>query len=165
MENEILDLDPEQFPNVGRRRDLLPIWIKVFVWMFMLFGLAGPLGIVGALLGFRFNLSLFGLGTGQPLSIIGLSVMLLFFLKGMVSLGLWTEQRWAVRLGQIDAVLSIIVCFFVMAYPFIDNGSGVRFNIRLELILLFPYLLKLNKIRTDWERDPQDVGRPEAEVI
>jgi hypothetical protein len=136
------------FPKLQRRRSLLPWWVITFIWLFLLLFLAMPIAIVLGLLNYSFELSLLGVTTNQPISLIGMFLMLLFSFKGVTAYALWTEKIWAVGLAKIDAVISIILCFLVMAYAIFYNHS---FNIRLELVALFPYYYKMNTIQYDWE--------------
>ena len=145
-------LDEEQFEHTNlRRRDLLPIWIKIFTWIFLLFGAIAPIALIFGIIGMRFNLALYGLETIQPLSLAGILIIILFAIKGVVSFGLWTEKEWAVKLAIIDAIIGIIVCVFVMVIiPFISQNNGMNISLRLELIPLIPYLIKMRKIKTEW---------------
>ena len=134
-----------------RRRDLLPWWIKTCIWIFLIFGAIIPIAIIYALIGYNFKISLYGIETFKPLSIIGYSLMFLFLLKAIVAYGLWTEQDWAINIGILDTIIGILVCSFVMfIYPLINSASVFFQNIRLELLLLIPFLLKLLKIRVEW---------------
>lgn len=145
-------LDEHQLGNSNlRRRDLLPTWIKVFVWIFLIFGAIVPVVLILGIVGMDFNLSMYGLETTRPISLIGIFITFLFALKGFVAFGLWTEKEWAVNLAITDAILGIIVCVFVMVIlPFISNSGGMNINLRLELIPLIPYLIKMRKIKIAW---------------
>ncbi len=148
-EDTILDLDLEH--QMGRRRALLPTWIKIFVWIFMLFGLVVPIAFLFGLLGYEFTLSLYGLETMQALSIKGIIILALFAIKGVVSFGLWMEKDWGVQLALVDAIIGIIVCGFVMCVlPFLIESDHRMINIRLELVVLIPYLIKMIKIKDEW---------------
>ena len=148
-ETEIIDSDLSSTKE--RRRKLLPIWIKIFLWIFMVFGAIAPVGVVLGAIGIDFNLALYGLETTNALSITGLLIILFFAIKGTVSFGLWTEKDWAVNLAIIDAIIGIVACSFVMlVLPFLSDNNGFNFNIRLELIVLIPYLIKMRKIKGDW---------------
>ncbi len=137
------------FPNKsGRRRDLLPVWIKIFLWMFLVFFALMPVAIIAGLLQFNFQISLLGLSTYQPVSIIGLCLIALFAFKGIVALGLWQEKKWAVGMAKIDAVVSALICLGVMAYEIF--GHTQSFSLRLELIAIVPYYYKMNQIEYDW---------------
>jgi len=142
-------LDDEQLEHANeRRRALLPLWIKIFLWIFLLFAALVPFGLIFDLLDFRFFLSLYGLETGKPLSSIGLVISFLMVIKGIVAFGLWTEKDWAVILAIVDAILGIIVCILVMAL--LPSNT-----FRLELLVLLPYLIKMTRIRAEWAaREP-----------
>lgn len=155
MENNelnTLDSDLLSRENVKRRRSLLPWWIKVFLWIFMVFAIIAPAGIVLGLMEVPFQLSLYGLTTNDPLSMVGLFLTAVFLLKGIVAVGLWSEKDWAINLGMVDAVLGIAVCVFMMIiYPLINN-TGFQVTFRLEIVLLILFLIKLSKIKNDWEK-------------
>jgi len=133
-----------------RRRALLPWWIKTFAWFFMIFGGLAFVCLVLGLFGMRMQLAFYGLETWEPLSATGLAVIAIALLKGAAAYGLWTEKEWAITVGQIDAVLGIAMCIFVMIYPYVDGVDGSRFNLRLELALLIPFLIKLRAIKGQW---------------
>jgi len=149
---EVEILDNELFPKTERRRKLLPIWIKIFLWLFMIFGIIAPVGLILGLLGIDFNLAIIDLETTKGLSTLGIIIITLFSIKGVVSFGLWTEKDWAVNLAIIDGIIGIAVCTFVMLVsPFLTESNVIHFNIRLELIALIPYLIKMKNIKRDWE--------------
>lgn len=159
MENQPDLLQEEVTSKYKRRRQLLPWWIKAFVWIFLVFGAIVPVGIIAAILGYKFQIALYGLETNEPLSLIGLLLIILFLLKGIVAYGLWTEKDWAINLGLIDAIVGIVICVFMMiVYPFVDAIPGFTLNFRLELILLIPYIIKLKKINNDWHGLPLSIG-------
>ncbi|AZA83905.1 hypothetical protein C1637_13255 [Chryseobacterium lactis] len=136
--------------NFARRRSLLPLWIKIFTWIFFLGGIVGVL-----ILGFGFfldntDLSLYGLQTTQPYSVTGFIITYLFIFKGIVAYGLWFEQKWAPKAAIADAVLGIIICGVVMfILPFVTDST--HFTIRFELVALIPYLTRMQKIQKTWE--------------
>ena len=150
-QKEILDSEDQEKPKL-RRRDLLPWWIKIFTWIFLIFGAIIPVAILVGLFGYQFNLSLYGQSTTEPFSMIGIVVMFLFSLKAVTAFGLWTEKDWAVFLGQIDTVLGILICIVDTIFTLVSgfSQSSLSLNIRLELLLLIPFLIKLRKIRADW---------------
>lgn len=138
--------------TLKRRRELLPVWIKIFIWIFFIFGIFIPVGLVFAVLNKEFQLSLYGLETNSPNSLLGLLLFLLFILKFITAYGLWTERKWAIKLGKIDAILGIAICGFVMiVLPYIAEENTSDLNFRLELIPLIPYLIKMIRIQKEWE--------------
>lgn len=140
----------EEFDYVNtknQRRKLLPIWIKVFIWIFFLFGGIGILLLLFAPFSDNIDLSIYGISTTSPKSIAGISIIFLFILKGLVSYGLWFEKKWGINIAQIDAVFGIIICTATMFYSAFYNHN---LSLRLELLLLIPYLIKMIKIKAIW---------------
>jgi len=144
-----------EFENVTldgkQKRKLLPWWIKVFIWIFMVFGVIAPIGLVFGLLGYEFTLSLYGIETNKPISIMGLVLIAIFLYKGISAFGLWTGKKWAIEVARIDAILGFIICVFsFLIIPIISDSESIGFSFRLEILLLIPYFLKLNKIQKEW---------------
>ena len=135
-----------------RRKDLLTWWIKVFIWIFLIFGAIAPLGLIVGIMGYNFEISLYGLETNKPISIIGVSLILIYIFKAVTAYSLLKEKNWAVTLGIMDAITGIALCSLAMIYPLINYASGTNFSFRLELLLLIPYLLKMIKIKSEWEK-------------
>lgn len=135
--------------NFARRRSLLPIWIKIFIWLFFFTGI---IGVVILAFGFfikNTELSLYGLETTEPYSLTGLLISFLFIFKGIVSYGLWFEEDWAIKVAKIDAILGFIICGIAMVgLPFFTK----HFTLRFEIAVLIPYFLKLQKIEQNWKR-------------
>ena len=149
MNENILDAQDFEESNL-RRRELLPIWIKAFIWFFLVFGALAPVGLIAGVLGLNFDLALYGVSTVSPLSLTGIFIITIFALKGVVAFGLWTEKYWAVNLAIIDAVIGILVCVFVMIVLPSLYSNEVNFVFRLELVFLIPYLLKMQNIQAKW---------------
>lgn len=137
--------------NSTRRRSLLPLWVKIFCWFFMLFGLMATICLILGFLGVKPNLAFYGFETNEVFSINGLIVIAVGILKGITAFSLWFEKNYAIKLAKIDAYLGIILCVISMlVLPFLAEGTN--FNFRLELALLIPFLIKMNKIQADWEK-------------
>jgi ABC-type antimicrobial peptide transport system permease subunit len=141
--------------NITRRRNLLPWWIKIFTWVFLIFATVVPIGVIVALFGVKFEISLLGLQTNQPLSVTGLILIALFAFKGLVAFGLWWEKPWAINLAKWDAGISIAVCLAVM----LSAMLGRSISLRLELLVIVPYLYKINSLQYAWENiDDQETN-------
>ena len=130
-----------------RRRKLLPGWIKFFIWVFMIFGVIAPVGLFLGIFGLNFELSVYGMHTNNPLSTVGLFIIGTFLCHGIVAFSLWTEKDWAIDIAIALAIISIAFCLYTMFF----SSAGFSM-IRLELVLLIPYLIKLSKIRPDWKK-------------
>lgn len=135
------------------RRELIPFWIKIFIWIFIVFALFVPLLIIIRLSGRETLLTIYGLETNDAFSSIGIIISALFFLKGIAAFGMWSEKEWAIKLAIIDSVIGIIICLAVMTAPVFSNR--LIYNYRLELILLIPYLIWLFKIKAAWESNDE----------
>jgi len=108
-----------------------------------------PVFIFG-ITGFNFVMSLYGYETNEALSPVGVLLTLLFLYKGIVSYALWFEKDWAVVAGLIDAIIGIIICVMSMIGISIGSMARTPFTFRLEIILLIPYLIKLNNMKGKW---------------
>lgn len=105
--------------------------------------------VLGALFGMNFQMSFYGLETYEPISVAGIILFAVIMLKGFAAYLLWTEKDNAIMVAQIDAIVGIAICIFMMTgYRFVFGESSTQ--LRLELLLLIPYLVKLNKIKQDW---------------
>ncbi|MDG4652426.1 hypothetical protein [Chryseobacterium arthrosphaerae] len=136
--------------NFTRRRNLLPLWIKIFLWIFLIAGVIATISLMaGSFMG-HYDLSLYGIDTNNPYSMAGFLVCFLFIYKGIVAYGLWFEQEWGPQAAIIDAIIGIATCLTMMAIvPFIV--PNISFTLRLELIPLYFYLVKMQKIKKVWQ--------------
>ena len=147
MEEIILDNPREN--GLPRRRNLLPLWIKIFIWLCLVVGVVTPLAYLIGIISGQGRYALYGLESNDPYSMVALSISALFAFKGVVAYGLWFEKDWAVKYAQIDAIIGIIICFLSMVIlPFVTDF--VQFGIRFEFILLIPYYLKMIRIQKEW---------------
>jgi len=136
--------------NFVRRRSLLPIWIKIFTWLFLIGGaIATGILICGSFLT-NISLSIYGMQANHPYTLTGFLINVLLIYKGIVGYGLWFEQKWAPQAAIIDAIAGIVICIIMMVIiPF--TVANINFTIRLELIPLYFYLMKMQKIKSIWE--------------
>ena len=140
----------EEFEIVKKRRELLPWWIKFFCWVFMLFGFLASVCLILGFTDIKPSLSFYGFETNEPFSITGLLVISIGLLKGFTAFSLWFEKDNAIKIGKIDAIIGMVFCgVSMLVLPFLIEDS--KFIIRLELALLIPFFIKLNKIQKEWE--------------
>ena len=132
------------------RRQLLPWWIKIFCWLFMILGAGCVVGLIVGALGYTFALSIYGFETQNPLSLMGILICLILLYKGFTAYSLWFEKDYAINISKIDAVCGIVLCVISMfIMPFL--AEEFKITIRLELLLLIPYYMKLNRIEYEWD--------------
>jgi hypothetical protein len=133
------------------RNNLVPLWMKIFSLIFMITGILALICLFAGLFGAKWELALYGLGSNEPVSFTGILIILLFLYKGIVAFGLWAQKDWAVNFGVADAIIGIVICIFVMGIaPVLNNPSEFTLGLRLELVILIPYLIKLLKIKAHW---------------
>ena len=147
MSNDVLT-DSFLKENTTPRNKILPLWIKIFSWIFLLLGFFTPIVLIVGIISHNLQLSVYGIETDVPLSPTGLFLAFLFIFKGFVSFGFLKHTDWAIKLGIIDAISGILICSAVMIYLLISMN---HLSLRLELVALIPYLVKLKKIKTIWE--------------
>lgn len=133
-----------------RRRQLLPWWMKVFIWIFLIFGAFVPVAIVIGLLGYPLDISLYGLSTTDPFSLIGIILVTSFAYKAIVAFFLWTEKDQAILLAQIDGYIGVGICVYSMFFINLVEANTLKLEFRLELIFIILYLIKLWKIKPQW---------------
>lgn len=155
--------------NISKRRDLLPWWIKFFIWIFMLIGASAIFvnfwEIVGLPLNFWFvtESSIYGLETYDRFSILGIFISILIIFKGYTAFAMWSQKELAIRFGIVDASIGIIVCVIMMIVePFFELTDGTwNINLRFEILFLTPYLIKCYKIRKTWEEFDETINSSE----
>jgi len=142
-----MDNNFDEFENVQRikRRDLLPIWIKIFCWIFMVGGVAACIIVALSVFGIYASLEFFGFtaANGVVSMLIAFSA---FIFNGVAAFLLWTEHDAAINVAKLSAYYGILLCLIA---TFLSLSSG-NFMIRLEFIPLGFFLAKLNKIEYDW---------------
>jgi hypothetical protein len=140
------DILTEEIAAMHLRRSLLPLWIKVFIWFFMVIGALGPVGFVAGIMLGNFRVAIFGFDTTEPLSFEALLILGIFIYNGIIAYRLWAEKRDAVDLALYSAYLSVALCIASMVIAVLHGGLSAR----LELVLLFLYITKLKKIKELW---------------
>ena len=151
MTNSSKDILSDTFLDEGRisRKTLIPLWIKIFSWIFIVFGLVTPIVFILGIITHGFELSLYGLEATSPYSILGVLITILYIFKGIVAYGILKHENWAINAGVVDAVAGIVICVIVMVYP--ADAPETKNYFRLELAALIPYLIKFLKIKDQWQ--------------
>lgn len=148
-EKNLLDDVVAQEIKTVRRRSLLPVWIKIFVWIFMVLGAVSVPVIILGLFDYNMSLEIYGIKATTLHTTAGVVVSFVFLLKGLVALLLWFEQSFAIVLGLVDASLGILLCTGFSSLIYRTYEPGITFH--LELIALIPYLVYLIRVKKKWE--------------
>ena len=138
-----------------RRKDMIPKWIRFFCW---LFAILCPVGLVVSfvidMIQGTYNLSIYGMHADELFSVLSIVSIVSFIIKGIAAIGLLAEKNWAVKVAITDGILSTcLATYSLIFYAWTINGNFSGFNLRLELLLIIPYLVKMVRIRKDWEEN------------
>ena len=130
------------------RKKLVPLWIKIFGWIFMVMGAVIPLlAIVAAVSGQPASYEIFGLRHhGSPFHPMALVICAILLSLAVSAYGLLFGRSWGVNACIATGYGGIAICLGTMAYA-ISQGS---FAFRLELVAQVPYLIRLHKIKPLW---------------
>ena len=133
------------------RGRLLPIWIKICCWIFLVLSATGTLyWIVGAVSGVKIWLSLCGLtARGDALHHYLIMLLAIYLYAGALAWGLLWGRKWAPLAGIIWGFLAGIICIVTMVANQLNS-------IRLELIPLVFFTAKMVSIKYEWEIGPED---------
>ncbi|RYY69810.1 MAG: hypothetical protein EOO13_08410 [Chitinophagaceae bacterium] len=148
--NDLIEIVPATRQS---RKQLLPWWMKAFMWIFLVFGAVLPIVVVMGILGKPIALALYGMETYDVFSITGLIITSCFAVKAVVAYGLWAGKPWALQLAMADAIIGILVCCLSMFAPELFATVSTSGSFRLELLLLIPYLIKSIKLNDAWKSD------------
>lgn len=131
------------------RKKLIPMWIKVFGWIFILMGIAVPiLPIAAPILGQPATYEIFGLRyVGSPFHPMALLISAIVLSLSVSAYGLLFGKPWGLKACLATGYGGLIICLATMAYSVVALSV---LTIRLELIAQIPYLLKLHKVRPLW---------------
>lgn len=130
------------------RKNLIPLWIKVFGWMFMAMGVVIPLlAVFAAVTGQPASYEVFGLRYhGSPFHPMALVISAILVSLAVSAYGLLFGKPWGVNACLVTGYGGVAICLLTMVYS-LSQGT---FNLRLELLVHIPYLRKLHQIKPLW---------------
>ena len=124
------------------RRDLLPIWSKLLIWIIILVS-APSLLFEGIIL----------MTLSDPLAHLFVSTSLTEILStmGIVALGMAAYHIWTEKLWAIDLFLLVVLCqISIIAIDMFNQSSASGLHIRVELCFLIPLSVQLLMLRKRW---------------
>ncbi|MFI2742815.1 hypothetical protein ACG2LH_08755 [Zhouia sp. PK063] len=134
-----------------KRKHLLPWWFKAFTYVFIALGIVAILGLVLGVLGFSFPVTLYGIETDEPISLIGVLLFVLFIFKGFTAFIILRGRSWAIPLAELDAIVGISLCLcslIILPYVGIHQKSAILTI--PQFLLLIIYIVNIEKIKTTW---------------
>jgi hypothetical protein len=136
---------------------LLPVWIRVFAWIFLVMGVPGAIvAVLGLIFNFTFPMFIFGLRSVGPLRspvtfVIGATFALLAYAAFAL---LWGREDGR-RAGLAAGYIGLVICAVVSFATFASGG----FYIPFEPLLQVPFIWKLHKLKGRWE-EPNPTPEP-----
>lgn len=148
MEETLNEMDVK-LDKVAKRKALIPVWIKVFGWLFIVMGAVAPLFYFGSLVfGFSVSYAVFGLEyEGSALAVMPSLIALLILVSGICAYGLLFGEGWGLNACIIFGYVGLALTIGSMVF-----GSAFTDDIiiRFEPLVQIPYLVKLHKIKPSW---------------
>lgn len=131
------------------RKTLIPLWIKIFGWLFIVMGVLVPFLYIGSLIfGFSASYTMFGLEyEGNAKALMPLVISTVILINGLCAYGLLFGKDWGLTACIVFGCIGLLLTLGTMLFEMIFNGSMM---IRLEPIIQIPYLVKLHKIKAHW---------------
>jgi len=128
-----------------KRKALVPTWIKVFGWIFLIATLIVPVGLIlFPVLELPAKYEIFGWSyEGSPFAPEALFIQGIFLFMGVTAYGLLFGKDWGVNACIANGYIGIGLCGLSMVLTSFTY-------IRLEPLIQIPYLVKLHKIKNEW---------------
>ena len=138
------ELSPPETRQLSRR-EMVPVWIKVFGWIFIALGvLSVPLLVWGAVSGENVRFELFGFSYfGPALAPKAFALVTLNLFMGITAYGLIFRKDWGVVGCLANGYIGLALCIVSMI---LSGGTSIR----IEPIIQLFYLRRLHKIRGQW---------------
>ncbi len=133
------------------RRSLIPLWIKIFGWLFIVMGTLVPFIYIGSLIfGYTSSYTIFGLEyEGNATAFMPLIISIVMFINGLCAFGLLFGKDWGLSACIVFGYVGVALCLGTMLFEVFFHSNG-NLVIRLELIFQIPYLIKLHKLKAHW---------------
>ena len=128
------------------RKELIPLWIKIFGWLFLVLGVVAPiLYVASAIFDFEATYEMFGLSyTGSAYAAMPMLISFIILVNGLCAYGLLFQKDWGLMsclvMGYIGLLITLVSMFIYLP----------DLTIRLEPLLQIPYLVKLHKMKPQW---------------
>lgn len=131
------------------RKKLLPLWIKIFGWLFIVMAAAVPFLYVSSIVfDFSATYSMFSLEyEGHALAPMPLLISILILINGVCAYGLLLGKDWGLTACIIYGYVGLVLTLGSLV---VGLFSGTGITIRLEPIIQIPYLMKLHKLKALW---------------
>lgn len=129
-----------------RRRSLLPVFLKVYIWIGFVVAVIFFLAILFALGFSQLILGEFGQNYLVMAGLAGMAALFSAIIFSMTA-SLWFEVKWAIRYNWIMGAIWLVM----LGVGFFTGGTKVsQVN---GLVLTIPYWIMIYKIQYRWEQE------------
>ncbi len=127
------------------RKGMIPLWVKIFGWLFIVLSVFVITTAISALVtNSEAYYSLYGLEVNSHVTEFwAVFIISLFVAHAVCAYGLLFAKDWGVIACIILGYLSVAICLATTVF-------GSDSNIRLEILILIFYLLRLHKMKRHW---------------
>lgn len=140
-QNTIFDKAFEEEISI-RRRDLMSIWLKIYVWGGMIIGAAMVITLIATICYLWSTEGTNGTWITYLSYVFFLIVILSFFLKHYL---MWMEAKQAIVWNIIIGILWFVIVQFILWMNFMS------LLVLLEVLIPIPYWIMLFRIKYKWE--------------
>ncbi|WP_298738382.1 hypothetical protein [uncultured Chitinophaga sp.] len=136
-----------------RRRQLMPLSLKIFVWFFMITSAFSFINVIYSFLQYRQPVTDGGISLVVALGMI-IPGLVITLLNVMANLFLLLEKKWALLLALFVTLLFLVFrCYGTFRLISLHPGDFTLSILSSVFImsLKIPYVLMLLKIKRDWE--------------
>ena len=132
-----------------KRQQLLPLWIKIFGWLFILLGALVPVLLVASMfVTIKASFNIFGVQIEDDAQAgVAMVVALMFIANAVCAYGLLFGKDWGLSACLIAGYVGVAMAIATIIGQAFSEGT-VR--LRLELIIQIFFLIKLHKIKPFW---------------
>jgi len=129
------------------RKDLIPIWIKFFSWLFLLFGILAFLGLLSFYFNPIYTIDIFGINQATDNLFLSLISDLVLIFNGVVAYLLIAKEDKAVEIAKINALINIVICVVstILNLYFYKN-----LTFRIEIFFIWFFYAKMREIQFKW---------------
>ncbi len=131
---------------MNERYKILPLWIKIFSWIFLISILSPAAFIAGYFVG-DIKFDLFGLAyKGSAFQPISICLIFLLTFHGVVALGLILGKRWGVDAGIVCGIIGGLCSIAGMIIKHVQGVMHFEFSLPLQVF----FIISLSGIRQKW---------------
>jgi hypothetical protein len=141
-QSTIFDKDFEAGLSI-RRRELMSMWLKIYVWSGMIIGAGMVLILIATLCYIWDTEGVNGTWITYLTYVLFFVVTLTFFLKHYL---MWMESKQAIMWNIVIGILWLIITQFVLWMNFMS------IIVLLEIAIPIPYWIMLSRIKYKWEQ-------------